>query len=78
MDLTFVKSINIFDGYKLEFPDKIRTIILLKVNVFLRYMRNNFLVYICLIACFVGHTYTKNIFAVCLKFNLMRHTIFIC
>ena len=24
MDLTFVKSINIFDGYKLEFPDKIK------------------------------------------------------
>ena len=24
MELTFVKSINIFDGYKLEFPDKIQ------------------------------------------------------
>lgn len=29
------------------------------------------------IACFVRHTYTKNIFAVYLKFNLMRHTIFL-
>ena len=40
-------------------------------------MRNNFGICMSLIAYFMGHTYTKNVFVVYLKFNLTGNPVFL-